>query len=376
MSNYLISGSSAYDALACPARVVLPGAFPPPSEFAERGEALHLFAQRMTDDPSRREQYLDAIANPEWRETARKMNVADALDGITIVGTEVAFALNVMSKTCRMIGSDIDRDYDGALERAGEPPLTVYEIPFTVDVLGEINDVPVELDYKTGMSIGEVEEHGQRRISATGLMLYYGSDSAISRVAYVREDGSIDHDGFEFSAIEADGICEELKAGIDKILATKLDFDNRKQLTVYPDRNKQCKYCPAFDSCPYWNNLVTAAVGEVKRGTITADIQEVDKETAGRALESVKDVIKVFEEILEKLKVRVDLEGPLPLPNGKEYYMREMEGKKYFDSAAARGKLYSTLLQTGLPPEECDKELDKLMKQGKKYKQLMKRNAQ
>lgn len=372
--SYLVSGSSAYDALACPARVILPRG-DETGEAAQRGTALHLYAQRMTEDPANQAKHLCEVPE-EWRHTAEKMNIPLALDGITVVGCEVSFALDVLDKSCRMIGMNIDRNYDAALAAKGEKPLSEYEIPFTIDVMGEIDDVPVELDYKTGMSIGEVADHGQRRISAAGLMFYYRSDTAISRVAYVWEDGTIKSDGCEFTIMDADAICEELAEGIDRIRETRSAYAKGKvRLSVNPDRDKQCKYCPAMMSCPYWTNLAMAVVRDVKAGAITDELVTSNPSDLGKSLAQVKDVLKLFTSIEDKITAQIEKVGALPDGKGMEFYYQNRKGKKSFDAGAARGMLYTKLQESGLTDEECEAKIESLYKIGSPYTQLAKRKV-
>lgn len=370
-----ITGSAGYDVAACPPRMAFPQVREPAGEPAVRGTALHLFAQQCTEDPKNREQHLSQVPD-EWRHTARGMVLEDALDGITVQGCEVAFALDVKAQTCRLIGYNIERKYAETLEANGEPPLGLYEIPFTVDVLGtaSFTGVPAELDYKSGQYVGEVEEHGQRRISAAGIMFYRRADAALSRIVYIKEDGTMIPDEFEFTIFDAYETCETMVKAIDAVIAARELFDRGIIPTVYPDRDKQCRYCSAFDYCPYWTNLARQTVIEVQAKAIPSveDITAMSPEERGLALDRAKNVLKVFRDIEEKLR-QAAYKGPLPIDDKYEYRAEGRDGKHYFDDAAMRGEFIKLLYASGLDQEEVDAYMAKFQKQAAGYPEVRKR---
>lgn len=368
MSWLGVTGSAAYDVVACPARVALSRCVVAGSEYAKRGNELHDFAYRVTTEPDRREEWL-AMVKEEYRHTARGMNLVAALDGIRVLGCEIAFVLNVQKRTCRMIGENIGRAYAETLAKNGEEPLGKYDIPFTVDVLGEseVLDCPVELDYKSGQSIGEVEAHGQRRISAAGLMFYYGSDVAISRVAYIKENGEIVPDGHEFSVLDAWDTCETMVKAIDAAEAAKIavEKDPKVRLTVYPNREAQCKYCAAFDACPYWTNLIKGALGKGIDDTVAPGEE-------GKLMEQLKDLEKVLGETLDRLREKA-ARTPLVIDDEWEYSVKSQEGRSSFDQAAARGVIISLMNASGASQEEIDAKLARLVKKGPSFDVFRKR---
>jgi hypothetical protein len=329
-----ITGSSAYDVAACPARAALPG-WKTSGRAADRGTALHDFARKVS----------------MWPHTAAGMNLDLALDGITVKGREMAYALNVDTRTCRFIGENIDRKYEEHLALCGEPPLSKYEIPFSIDIEFEVGDVPGELDYKSGQSVGDVEEHGQRRVCAAGLMLYYEASSCISRVAYIWDNGEIKHDGHEFTMMDAWETCDFLKEAIDRVEAVRAQVANGEVPKVSPDRDRQCKYCPAITSCPYWTNLLRATLGEK-----TPSIEEIDKTKAGVVLDQVKDKLKILGELEEALKALAEKE-PLPVSDEHEFRYESKAGRSYIDNDAMRGELVMALSRLGASEEEIAETL-------------------
>lgn len=364
-----ISGSGAGDVAACPARAAFPQCRTS-GDYADRGIALHKFAQMVTLYPKRRDEFLADVPE-EWRHTAAGMDVAAALDGVLVQACEISYAVNVKDRTARLIGTNIDRAYEAHLAACGEAPLGLYEIPMTLDVEGivDINreSVPIEIDYKSGQSVGAVEDHFQRKMSSAALMFYYGASETISRVAYIWDDGTIHQEGHEFTLIDAWDTCDVMVEAIDRVLAARAKLARGESLTVYPDREKQCKYCDAFTVCPYWSNLLWSAnVGLDEVG------KAVSAEQKGKALDYVKDVLKVAKVLEDQLKEHAARE-PLPVDDVYEYVASSKAGKSYFDQAGARGLLATLLLQSGLSDEAVFAKLATLNKTGKSYPEVRKR---
>lgn len=362
-----VSGSGAGPVLACPARLALPGARTT-TEAAERGHELHEFARVCTVFPAGRAQALLDMTE-KYRHTAEGMNLGEALDGLNVVGCERAYALNVQSRECRFIGENIDRDYNGELARQGKPLLSRYEIPFSIDVEAATEQsIPVELDYKSGQSIGEVSEHWQRRICATGLMFHYESPTAISRVAYIWDDGSIHPDGHEFSVFDAEDFCDEQVKSIDAVWMARLLFANGIMPEVRPS-DEACAYCPAMMSCPYYTNFAKAMLGRLKEIEKGPEVSELASEEKAKLWEELKKAEKVLENTLDALK-KMAAEEPFPV--GEKYEVRPQEKtRSYFDDSKARGLIVTLLSKQGMSEDDIQTQLSKL--HGKtKYQEIRK----
>lgn len=363
-----ITGSAAGDTEACPARLALPTCREPAGERAERGNELHAFARCVTIDPANREKYIAAVSE-EYRHTAKGMNLEAALDDIEVLGCEVAFVLNVKDQTCRRIGDNINRQYVEHLAETNQPPLTLYDIPFTVDVLGrsKVTKAPVELDYKSGQSIGEIEEHAQRQISAAGLMFYFDVDEVISRVAYIWDNGNINHDGFPFTTLDAWDVCDRQKATIDRVIEARKQLANGVMPTVYPDRDRQCKYCNAFNYCPYWNNLIKSAIHPASYlGPEFVSVLEglpISETAQAELFDKIKDAQRLFDEVEDKLKERI-YRNPLPLNDEYEYRAKEQAGRTSFNASKARGLIVTLLTEAGYSQPEIDTTMATLLTKG------------
>ncbi len=337
-----ISASSAGATILCPPRLALPQVRTS-SKAADRGTALHEFARICIENPSGRDQALLDI-DESYRETAAGMNLTEAIAGLKVVGCERAYALDVKQKTVRFIGTNINRKYNETLVASGQEPLGRYDIPFSIDVEASWAGSPVELDFKSGQSIGDPGEHWQRRICAAGLMLFYGTANAISRVAYIRDDGSIDPDGCEFSIFDAEDFCDTLVKAIDAVAEAKATLGRNVMPTLYPS-DAACQYCPAMTSCPVWTNTAKAMLGKLAAIENGPELSALSLEELGRVWELAKMVEKIVEPLLKGLKL-VAAETPLPI--GDAYEVRpQVKSRSYFNDSAARGLITMLLGQAG-----------------------------
>lgn len=359
-----ITGSAAGDVAACPPRAALPQCRTS-GRAAERGTELHRFAEMCTLYPERREQFLAEVPE-EWRDTAKNMDLSNAyseLDGTKML-CEIAYVVNVKERTARCLGTGIDRKY----EQFG--PLGTYDIPLTIDLEDTVlGGIPTEQDYKSGQYVGDPAEHFQRKLSAAALMFHHGTSEAVSRICYIWEDGTTKLDGCEFTLIDAWETCDVMVEAIDRVVADKAKLAAGQIPTVYPDRERQCKYCDAFNLCPYWNNLIS---GASDRLAMAPKLDEVPAEEKGRWMDYVKDVLKVATALEETLKEHAKRE-PLPIDDKWEFSLAKKKGRSYFDAAAARGLLVTLLGQDGMSAEEIDAKMARLNKQGKDVEEVRKR---
>lgn len=332
----MLSASNADRVVACPASDVLPQ-IREENEAAEKGTIIHEFLQGLTMFPGEREQLLARVPDAH-REYCRRLDITPVLNGLTVVGVEMAYALNVASQTVRFIGSNIGRNY-GRLDR--------YEVPCTLDVEAIRTDgTPVELDWKTGRFMDEIENRWQRRICATAMILKHGTSEAGSANVYTRDDGGLYPDRCDFSIVDALGFCAELKSAIDRRDYAAEVITAGRVPDVYPNTEKQCKYCPARDACPATTALVRSFTRELATTDMLAAIEVATPEEQGFALGRVKQFASLAEVIEKRLKA-IAKERALPAGDGYEWRACE-KSREYFDADAARGLLVSL----GATPEQ------------------------
>ncbi len=333
---------------------------------AERGNIIHTFCRNTTVNPDTREASLTSITDEKIQATCEKINLAAALDGLEVVACERAYVLNVKDRTVRVAGDNINRRYNEALLSQGLEPLGKYDVPATIDVVAMADGVPVELDYKSGQSIGPIKEHWQRKICATALMIHYDSATAISRVAYIGEDGGIRPDGDEFSCLDIDDICDEVVRAIDAVAAAKVVFDSGKMPTVYPSE-KACQWCDAKTSCPYWTNFAKGMLGELKAVEGGPDLRSLSPEEMGKVWDLMKKSQAILKNIEEAGKLMATEETPLVIDDDWEVRPVWNSGRAYFNDAAARGEITKLMLAAGLDQSKIDAKLKSLTGKGKDF---------
>lgn len=339
----MLSASNADRVVACPASDALPQ-IRETNEAAQRGNAIHEFLQAVCMHPDKRAEHLAKVPD-EHRPICETLDVAEAVRGLSIVGVEMAYALDVKAHTVRFVGSNIGRNYG---------PLGPYEIPCTLDVEATRDGEPVELDWKTGQDMGDVENLWQRRICATVLLFKYDAVQAHSRNVYVR-DGYTYPSDYTFSITEALGYCDELATAIRRRNAAASLVEQGRVPDVYPNTEKQCRYCPARDTCPATTALIRsfaqtlAPTGLADADTVLARLDVMSEEEQGHALGIVKEVVRLGELAKKRLTERAKVTA---LPAGDGYEWRGVEKvREYFDADAARG----LLIRLGAGPEQLVK---------------------
>lgn len=352
-----VSASGVGATIECPPRAALPAARES-GEYAERGNEIHAFCRVIGKNPEAREQALLDV--PEaWRQTCAGIRLEEALAGISVLGYERAFALDVKHRTVRLIGENIGRDYNGELARRGEPLLGEYEIPFTTDVDGMVDgDIPIEIDYKSGQYQGEPSEQWQRKVCCTGLMYFHGAFEAKTRTAYIWDDGRIVVDPGEFTLLDAEDFCDEMVEMVDAVNAAKRMLADGKMPTVYPS-DTACKYCPAFMQCPAQMNIARAMLGKFQDITHGPQLETLSIEELGQVWAMAKAAEKLIEPVLKSLK-QVALKTPLPVDETKEV-RPVLRSRSYFDDSKARGLIVMLMGQAGATEAEIEAKLASLV---------------
>ncbi len=363
------SASGVGPMIGCPPRMALPQSRTT-GEYAIRGNIIHNFCRLIGFNPDNREAALAEISDPKIRATCAGINLDEVFAGTATVAFERAYILNVKSRTVRLAGDNIERKYNEALVSKGLEPLGLYDVPATIDVVGMDGDVPVETDYKSGLSIGDPEVHWQRRICAIALMLHYGTATAKSRVAYVKEDGQILLDGCEFSCMDIDDFCDEVVRAIDAVIAAKAMLAARQMPTVYPS-DDNCKYCNALTSCPYYLNLAKAMIGDLEAVENGPDLRTLSREQMG----ALWDKRKKFQTILDNIETVGKIlaeDAPLIVDDEWEIRPNYQAGRMNFDDAAARGEIVKLMYAMGSTEEQVTAKIKSLSKQGRSFAKFLK----
>ncbi len=358
------SASGVGPMIGCPPRMALPQSRTT-GEYAIRGNIIHNFCRLIGYNPDCRESALAEIEDEKIRDTCKGIDLDEVFRGITPVAFERAYILNVKDRTVRLAGDNIERKYNEALVSKGLEPLGKYDVPATIDFVGLDGDAPVETDYKSGQSIGDPEIHWQRRVCAIALMIHYGTATAKSRVAYVKEDGQILLDGCEFSCMDIDDFCDEVVAAIDKVVEAKRMLAARQMPTVNPS-DDNCKYCNALTSCPYYMNLAKAMGGDLEAVENGPDLRTLSREQMG----ALWDRRKKYQTILDNIEVVGKiLAADAPLIVDEEWEIKPVwqAGRSFFNDSAARGMIVKLMSTNGSTEEEIDATIKSLTGKGKDF---------
>lgn len=364
-----ISASGVGAAIGCPSRLVLPQSRTT-SSAAIRGNIIHNFCRLVGLDSNNREAALADITDPEIRKTCEGIDLAEAFQGMKPIAFERAYILNVKDRTVRWAGDNIERKYNEALLAKGLAPLGKYDVPATIDVVGDEITIPVELDYKSGMSIGDPEVHWQRRLCAVALMIVNDTPTAKSRVAYVKESGEIIVDGCEFSCLDIDEFCDEVVQAIDRVVEYKAMLAQNIMPPVNPS-DDNCKYCPALTSCPYYTNLAKSMLGTLKAVETGPDLRTLSLEELGKLWVFRKDAQRILDN-LEVIGKLVAQETPLIVDEEYEIKPSWQDGRSSFDAVKARGEIVKMAYALGLTEDEVNARIKSLTTTGKPFAKFLK----
>ncbi len=354
------SASSVGRLVGCPTSFALPQSRTT-GEYAVRGNIIHAYCRLLALNPDNRDAALAAITDEKIRATCAGIDLTETFSGITPVAYERAYVLNVKDRTVRVVGDNIERKY-------GE--LGLYDVPCTIDFIGMEGEVPVETDYKSGQYIGEPEVHWQRRVCAIALMIHYGTATAKSRVAYIKEDGQIFLDGCEFSCLDIDDMCDEVVTAIDSVMTAKTMLASRQMPATSPS-DDNCKYCPAFSSCPSQVNLAKAMGGDLEAIESGPDLRTFTSEQMGALWDKMKKYQKILERIEKTGKAMAQNEA---LIVDKDWEVRPewQSGRMSFDASAARGLISVLLAEKGLDEAEIDDKIKSLKVKGADFAKFSK----
>lgn len=240
--------------------------------------------------------------------------VADAVAGMDVFA-EVAFALNAATRTARIIGYGVDRDY-GVME--------LFEMPGTCDLLAVAKD-------KSTVIIGDRKGYEEvDHPSSNWQTLFYAAAAAIifkvpSVTVYIY--GQIGEPRMAvLDSIDLDLFVSELEQLFVRAMAAE---ENPKAFEVPGDH---CQYCKGYEDCSKFNALMVA----IQNGTVEKKLAGLlnldDDETAG--------MFYVFAGLLEQLSKRVNArlyaraaQRPIPVPDSDRVFGKRLKpGNRKLDA--------------------------------------------
>lgn len=291
--NFLPTWSALERAYHCPTSFALPQTRTT-SAAAKQGTKNHTAKEKAVDTGD-----LDGI--PQTAAEFLRESGSDKHE------TEVAYALNVKTRTVRRLGTKIERDYSDA-----KP----WEIVGTIDVISGAR----VLDYKSRARVTEAKDNFQIRAAALARAEEVGGVSEMRGALSYLDDGELD--AATFDAFDLAGFWDTLESIASRVIAATYKGELSE--------GDWCKYCPAFTSCSAKTTLARALVPEL--AALDAQVtQEGDRfianmtpEQAGQAWEKLKQIKRIAERVEDAIKDLAS-ETTIPLASGKVLVMVQRE---------------------------------------------------
>ena len=320
----------------CSGSIALPNVLTT-SEAAERGTAVHRFAERMVLGVDRDEAL--TYVPEEWRDTCARMDVSTVVGDLTLSRTpEVSYGVNVMNSTAMSLGRNLARAY---------PAPTLGDVWGTTDVEGQRawDQRWVIVDWKTGDAT-PLRENLQLQFAARAVALIRGVPEVEARIGFVRHSGRIDVERHVFDAFELAAFDEELgdlyARALTAFRASSTAMAKLPPLTP----GAHCKYCPSLPACPAQVAIARAMLPDLE--VISGQLATMTPEDCGAAylkLRRMKALIEVVDKALKTMA------RAMPLPVDAESEVREISyGQRSFDR---KGALH-LLRELGATDEQLD----------------------
>lgn len=297
----------------CPASHVITPRVAETGEQADRGTCCHEFARRVSKDPSQFEAALSSVP-VDWQMTCLKLDFKTALDELTVVVTESAYAVDAATGSIVYLGENIEREYNEACRRLYGRDLTDTEFCVSLDVEAmHSKGYPCAADWKTGIKRTACKDMWQMLLQAYVLAVKYDAFEVEARVMYVAENGNVTIDDHIFSRMELDGVPARLMNILNRIAAAKAVIDAGGSPDVH--MGSWCTYCPAIRGCYAQTALVKAMLPDLQ----AIDVDGLTLPQAGAAWAKLKQIGALYEKIEKALKLRIYQEGEIPADEGYVY---------------------------------------------------------
>lgn len=282
-----LSASASARGLACPASLVLPQQ-DYRTKFADAGNERH-------DEQEEQVERGDLSGLPD--------EVRELIPANHQRATELSFAYDPVNDTARVLGKVVDHDYKPF-------NLGPFEIPGTID-LGIVGDGRgIVIDYKGWEEVDEAGDNDQVATYSLMLSRAYGYDDVTAAIVYLvaRRRPSI--------AVLSSA---DLRFHRDRLRQLQLDVAAaRKNPTAYLSTGNQCRYCPAFLSCPLQAELRRSVDAEIVSMQVAERLPLQTDEDAADVYELWGRIKMLSKRIGDAIIARAG-ERPIPLPSGKVF---------------------------------------------------------
>lgn len=265
----------------------------------------------------------DAIAGTKNHDAIEAGDSTKPVVGRVLLGAEqerkeVAYALDVATRTVRELGVSIGRNYG---------PLSDTEVALTVDLeqcrLGRWRVV----DWKSRERVAGPRDNWQIRAQVLAVMGRHGVDEMDGALAYL-DDGEVDEASFD--AIDAAAYWADLARMVDRIRAAQAAVKAGEIVEV--SSGPWCRYCPSLPYCPAHTRLALSLLGELEK--VDAAVSGLTVEQCGRAWELLRRYEQIADRVKASIRERARTEF-VPLGNGKRLALVESSRKSLDTKKAA-----------------------------------------
>ncbi len=338
----MIPSASGLDrAFSCRASCVLPRSPNTGSEDADRGTALHAYAEDIANNVP--EETALARVPAEWRATAKGLDVDGVLERLRwdpfaarTLAAEESYAWDGAEDKGWSLGRGLNRDYSSATPGAavGTADITIHD--------SDRHHVTIA-DWKFGHGhVRCAAENMQIRALALYAARHYGAQTATVAIVRGFEDGVAQVDSAEMAAEDLDATADRLQG-----LARRIDSD-RASGDAPATPGEHCRYCRCAAACPEGPLALALATGGGSGQLATSP--------EGRAkLLRLRILAKRLPDVIDAMLRDAIARGDTSLPDGQVLAIETTERRKVDDDAlvyAALETAYGADLATVAAPME------------------------
>lgn len=254
--------------------------------------------------------------------------VKQALEGAIEVDVEVAYALDVVSETVRVIGRRLGRNYG---------TLGPSEIALTLDAKVVRPDGTYVYDWKSRKRVSPARRNLQLRAQCVAVMKADGISTVTGAIGYLDND---DVDAHVFDAFDVPSFFDDMRKMLSRIIAARALV--AKGGTPEVHAGPWCEYCPAVAFCPAQTRLALVMIEALV--DVNQHVAFMSTEQAGLAWMKLRQIQSLADKVEEALKLRAKQEV-VPLPNGKRLALVQ-SSRRSVDSKKALARLEKAGLET------------------------------
>lgn len=264
------------------------------------------------------------LGNEEHEDLSDLANLPDDLKIYVPDGarSEVKLSYDTLTDEGRVIGEGSGRDYG---------VVGPYAIVGSTDVIGQVDDAVVIVDWKTGYNdVEPASTNGQLHYYALAAARALGLDRAIVRVVYTKKSAANRLDEYELDALELAGFAARLR---QLFVSTAERLKQKSSGAILETREGSwCRYCPGKAHCPSKNALLVQ-IGS--KGLAASGDSHMTPARAADAYREVMLVEQLVKDAKKRLETHVNEFGPIDLGDGRMYGRYQRPGKESLDAQTA-----------------------------------------